>query len=65
MSSVSTGAVPRALLRFLVCAAFLASFALGVLSDARVHSAMPFGLGVLVLVGAVALFPRSEVQCST
>ncbi|MEO6599721.1 MAG: MFS transporter [Polyangiaceae bacterium] len=32
---------------------------------ARVHPALPFAVGVVILIGAAALLPRSEVQCST
>jgi len=32
---------------------------------ARVHPAMPFAVGAVLLIGTAALFPRSEVQCST
>ncbi len=32
---------------------------------ARVHPALPFALGVAILIGAAALFPHSELQCST
>jgi DHA1 family tetracycline resistance protein-like MFS transporter len=32
---------------------------------ARIHPAMPFALGAALLIGAAALFPRRELQCST
>jgi DHA1 family tetracycline resistance protein-like MFS transporter len=32
---------------------------------ARVHPAMPFAVGALLLIGCAALFPRRELQCST
>ena len=32
---------------------------------AQVHPAVPFAAGALLMIGAAALVPRSEVQCST
>lgn len=32
---------------------------------AQVHPAVPFAVGALLMIGAAALLPRSEVQCST
>jgi len=32
---------------------------------ARIHPAMPFALGVVLLLSAAALFPQSELPCST
>src|SRR6185369_11960507 len=37
----------------------------GGLLYARVHPAVPFAVGAVLLIGTAALFPRSEVQCST
>jgi len=37
----------------------------GGLLYAKIHPAMPFALGAALLLAAAALFPRSELQCST